>query len=91
MQTSWTCSLHAYYRNKAFILTCSNGLSNVKIGSYCLFFPTLSKERRAKEELQETMADQARRAMRVWLVQWELEDWKENQAFLDHQAPEVCL
>lgn len=55
------------------------------------FFPTLSVEKRAKEELQEKLADLVRRATRVWLVQWELEDWRENQAFLEHQAPEDYL
>lgn len=55
------------------------------------FFPTLSVEKRAKGELQEKLADLVRRATRVWLVQWELEDWRANQAFLEHQAPEDYL
>lgn len=55
-----------------------------------IFF-TSSVERRAKEELQGPKADQVHQDMKVWLVQWVLEDWRENQASLDHQVPEVYL
>lgn len=52
---------------------------------------TASVERKANEELQELMADQVNQVMKVRQVPWELEDWRENRDFLDHQGPEDYL
>lgn len=55
------------------------------------FLFNISLERRAREEQQGLMADQVSQATRVWPVQWEPEGWRENQASLEHQVPEVYL
>lgn len=36
-------------------------------------------------------ADLDHQASTGWRAPWEPVDWRENQAFLDPQAPEVCL
>ncbi|MEQ2209381.1 hypothetical protein XENOCAPTIV_029322, partial [Xenoophorus captivus] len=62
-----------------------------KCSSFMDLFFNASVENKVKEELQELKGDLVSQDMKVWQVPWELEGWREIQAFLDHQVPEVYL